>query len=109
MKTEFERSLASRGYDLKDYKLQGFPIRPLDRRTPLSTDRVLFVGDAAGADPLAGEGISFGLGYGRAAAAEISNAFARRNFSFANYRERLNQDPLFRHLMFRVRLPSSPI
>lgn len=105
MKAELEGFLPGRGIDLADCELRGFPIRPLDgRRAPLSMDRVLFVGDAAGADPLAGEGISFALGYGRPAAAAIIDACSRDDFSYTGYRETLRQDPLFRHLLLRVKL-----
>nr|HMT20757.1 hypothetical protein [Promineifilum sp.] len=70
----------------------------------LQGTRVLLVGDAAGADPLMGEGISFALGYGDPAAATIIDAFARDDFSFDSYRERLAAHPLFRQLDLRVRL-----
>jgi flavin-dependent dehydrogenase len=65
---------------------------------------ILLVGDAAGADPLFGEGISFALGYGGVAAETISDAFARQDFSFESYRERLLADPLFKQLDIRTRL-----
>jgi hypothetical protein len=44
------------------------------------------------------------LGYGRVAAPAIADAFARQDFSFADYRERLRADPLFFQLRIRVRL-----
>jgi flavin-dependent dehydrogenase len=51
-----------------------------------------------------GEGISFALGYGRVAAEAIADAFARQEFSFATYRDRLLADPLFKQLDRRTRL-----
>ena len=104
MKEVFESFLPVRGIDLRDCRLGGFPIRPLDGRAPLSAERVLFVGDAAGADPLAGEGISFALGYGRPAAAAIADATSRGDFSYGGYRDCLRDDPIFRHLLVRVKL-----
>ena len=45
-------------------------------RAPFTAPGVLLVGDAAGVEPLMGEGISFALEYGRWAAAEIARGFA---------------------------------
>src|SRR5205085_6180254 len=54
---------------------QAAPIRCWSR-APFTADRTLLVGDAAGAEPLMGEGISFGFEYGRWAAAELDVALA---------------------------------
>ncbi len=99
-----EKSMAARQRRLQDYELKGHPIRWFDARGRFAMPRVLLVGDAAGADPLFGEGISFALGYGAVAAPVIADAFARQDFSLASYRERLLQDSLFRHLELRTRL-----
>lgn len=53
-------------------RLQAFPIHWYDRRAPLTAPGVLLAGDAAGVDPLMGEGISYCFEYGRMAAAAIS-------------------------------------
>ena len=66
--------------------------------------RVLLVGDAAGVDPLFGEGISFALGYGTVAAASVADAFSRQDFSFASYQRQLRRHPLFLHLRLRTQL-----
>jgi flavin-dependent dehydrogenase len=52
---------------------QAAPIRCWSR-TPFTADRTLLVGDAAGAEPLMGEGISFAFEYGRWAADELTAA-----------------------------------
>lgn len=97
-------SLEERERHLDDYQLKGHPIRWWNREGPFSMPRVLLVGDAAGADVLMGEGISFALGYGKVAAAAVADAFQRQDFSFAGYRGRLLADPLFKHLDLRTRL-----
>lgn len=51
--------------------------------------RVLLVGDAVGADPIFGEGISMALGYGVLAATEIACLYQRGEFSFDRYKRRL--------------------
>jgi flavin-dependent dehydrogenase len=104
LKTELLAALAQRDRNLDDYELKGHPIRWWDRNGRFAIPRVLLVGDAAGADPLFGEGISFALGYGRVAAPAIAAAFAQQDFSFNDYRERLLADTLFKHLDIRVRL-----
>lgn len=97
-------SMAERDRNLDDYKLKGHPIRWFDRRGQFAEPRVLLVGDAAGVDPLFGEGIAFALGYCEPAAEAITDAFARGDFSFATYRDIILRHPLFRHLRLRVRL-----
>lgn len=95
-------SLEERDRSLEDYKLKGHPIRWFHKDGRFAQPRVILVGDAAGADPLMGEGISFALGYGEVAAAAIADAFTRYDFSFATYRDRLLATPLFRHLWRRT-------
>lgn len=80
---------------------QGHPERWFDPRATLSQPHILLVGDAAGVDPLAGEGISFSLGYGTVAAEELVDAFRRQDFGFKGYRERILAHPLGRALQQR--------
>jgi flavin-dependent dehydrogenase len=97
-------SMAVRDRNLSDYELKGHPIRWWDRNGKFAQERILLAGDAAGADPLFGEGISFALGYGDIAAAAIVDAFERNDFSFGSYRDRLVAHPLFKQLEIRTRL-----
>ena len=97
-------SLAERDRELAQYKIKGHPIRWWDRRNSLARPRILLAGDAAGVDPLFGEGISLALGYGDVAAATVADAFARNNFSFATYRRRLLSHWLMWQLPWRTRL-----
>jgi len=104
LKEVLATEMAERGRDLDDYPLKGHPIRWWSSDGRFSQPRVLLVGDAAGADPLMGEGISFALGYGLPAAEAIADAFARHDFSFASYADRLKAQPLFKQLRIRTRL-----
>ena len=101
---ELRRSMAERERNLDDYKLKGHPIRWFDRNGRFSMPRVILAGDAAGADPLFGEGISFALGYGDVAASAVVDAFERNDFSFATYRKRILRHHLLKQLDLRVRL-----
>ncbi len=104
LKQELRDALEKRARHLDDYQLKGHPIRWWDKNGRFAIPRVILVGDAAGADPLFGEGISFALGYGRVAAPAINDAFARQDFSFTDYQKRLLADSLFVQLDIRVRL-----
>lgn len=95
------QEMARQGLDLEQYELQGHPIRWFDPRNPLCAPRALLVGDAAGADPLFGEGISLALGHGFLAAGELVRAFSAGDFSFNGYRQRVMRSALGRTLMAR--------
>ncbi|MCA9661916.1 MAG: FAD-dependent monooxygenase, partial [Myxococcales bacterium] len=93
--------LARHGLNIDDYRVQGHPIRLFSPRSRLSTPGIVLAGDAAGADPLLGEGISLALGYGDLAAAAVADAFARGDFSFADYTARVHRSPMGRALRRR--------
>lgn len=102
LKELLRAALAQRGQNLDEQALKGYPIHWFDRRGRFSQPRVLLVGDAAGTDPLLGEGIAFALGYGEVAAAVIGEAFERQDFSFAGYRQRILAHPLLSQLAVRT-------
>lgn len=89
------------GFDLDHYEIKGYPIRWFSPQNQLSTPRVLLVGDAAGADPFLGEGISMALGYGALAAREVGEAFERHDFSFQGYKGRVLKSALGQALVAR--------
>jgi flavin-dependent dehydrogenase len=88
-------------FDLAQYELKGHPIRWYSPENELAVPRVLLVGDAAGADPIFGEGISMALGYGAVAAREVSESFQRGDFSFRGYRRRVMRSALGQTLIAR--------
>ena len=104
LKQILRQSMSERERELDDFKLKGHPIRWWSRENQFSMPRILLVGDAAGADPLVGEGISFALGYGEVAATTINDAFLRQEFGFEDYRRRLLDHSLFQQLDLRTRL-----
>ncbi len=65
--------------------VQSFPIRWYGRGVRIAAPHVLLAGDAAGVDPLMGEGISYAFEYGRRAAAAATRAFTSHDFAFADY------------------------
>jgi len=104
LKRVLEEFLAAKGISMDVTRLEGHPIRWFHPSSMLSAHRVVLVGDAAGIDPLWGEGISFSLGYGEVAAGAIAHAFQRGDFSFSSYRERLLHHDLGKALMNRLQL-----
>ena len=102
LKGTLGESLACQDDQLDKYRLEGHPFRRFHRRGPFSAPRLLLVGDAAGADPVAGEGISFALGYGEVAAGALQDAFAQGDFSFADYRQRVLRHRTGRYLSRRA-------
>lgn len=101
---ELRESLDKRDRDLDDYKLKGHPIRWFDKDGRYSAHRVILAGDAAGADPLVGEGIAFALSYGDVATDAIVDAFERDDYRFLDYRERIIDHNILKQLPSRTRL-----
>ena len=101
LKEPLAEEMAHFGFNLHDYEIKGYPIRWFSPKNPMAVPRVLLVGDAAGADPFLGEGISIALGYGSLAAREISEAFAKNDFSFYEYKERVLRSSLGQALFTR--------
>ncbi|MGE5777346.1 MAG: FAD-dependent monooxygenase [Chloroflexota bacterium] len=101
LKEPLAKEMRRLGFNLDDYEIKGHPIRMFSPENQLSVPRVLLVGDAAGADPFLGEGISFALGYGALAAREIGRAFQRNDFSFKGYKWRVGSSSLGQALMVR--------
>jgi flavin-dependent dehydrogenase len=74
------------------------PIRLYQPSAPLSAPGVLLAGDAAGVDPLLGEGISYALEYGAHAARALADGFAADDLRFAGYGRAVRRSPMGRKL-----------
>ena len=101
LKEPLAEEMSRFGFNLDDYELKGHPIRWFSPENPMSVPRVLLVGDAVGADPIFGEGISIALGYGAVAARELSESFQRNEFSFRRYKRRVVRSALGQTLIAR--------
>ena len=89
------------GFYLDEHEIKGHPIRWFSPDNKMSSPRILLVGDAVGADPIFGEGISIALGYGKVAAHEISKSIQRGEYSFSRYKRRVMQSALGQTLIAR--------
>jgi flavin-dependent dehydrogenase len=77
---------------------KAFPIRTFDAGTTVAAPHALLVGDAAGVDPLMGEGISFALEYGVLAADALVEGRASADLGCAAYARAVVEGPLGRKL-----------
>jgi menaquinone-9 beta-reductase len=87
--------------DSGSLELKGHPIHWFSPTSRFSLPHILFAGDAAGVDPLFGEGIAPALAYGKIAAGSLQRAFHKKDFSFRDYRRRILFSKLGRYLMVR--------
>jgi flavin-dependent dehydrogenase len=112
LRDSLESWLAKLGLDLGSFELQAHPILRYDPKSAASLHRVLFAGDAAGADPLFGEGISSALALGIIAARSAFDALHNNDFSYSDYKDRIRLSAIGstmrRRRMIARRLYSSP-
>jgi geranylgeranyl reductase family protein len=73
---------------------QSFPIRWFDARDSYVHGRVILAGDAAGVDPLMGEGISCAFEHGKLAANAISKFIDGDSSALAGYDRALHEGPV---------------
>ena len=97
MHAEMQRLLAGIGAAAAP-RWRAFPIHTYSPTARLAAANALLVGDAAGVDPLMGEGISFALEYGRLAAQAIVEARVAGRADFAHYEAAVHGGPLGRKL-----------
>lgn len=89
LKLAFAESLSRRGIELDQVQLQGHPERWYDPAVRHSAPRILLAGDAAGTEPLLGEGISYAFYFGTMAGDSAVNALSRGDFAFSDYDRRV--------------------
>lgn len=104
LKSLFRDALQMRGAFDARQPWEGHPERWFHPKANYAQPRVLLVGDAAGVEPFAGEGISFALLYGQVAAAELVAAFRDNDFGFARYTDHIQAHELGKSLKLRHRL-----
>ena len=101
LKPILDESMRARGLSLSDVHLMGHPERWFDPHSVHSVPRIVMAGDAAGVEPLLGEGISHALDFGIIAADAVADAFARGDFSFHDYGRRVSRSALGRQLWLK--------
>jgi geranylgeranyl reductase family protein len=94
VRTVFAQWLSDLGLDLNAFDLKAHPALRYEPRASCHQDRVLFVGDAAGVEPLFGEGISSAVILGAIAAQAAFDSLRTHNFSFANYESQIRSSSI---------------
>ena len=89
MKKIFSRELQSRNIHPEPKSWSSHPIRWFPNEDIISQPNILLTGDAAGIEPAFGGGIHIALSYGEVAAHAIIDAFQNNDFSFHDYKQRI--------------------
>jgi len=98
MRRELDETLAGVAAPPCGAGWRAFPIRTYDAGTVVGAPHALLVGDAAGVDPLMGEGISFALEYGVFAADAILRGRAHEDLGVGAYVRAVTEGALGRKL-----------
>jgi flavin-dependent dehydrogenase len=98
----FAERLAAMGLDLAKYKNKRFAERGYELEGPLGDGAVMLVGEAAGIDPVTGEGIAQAIEYGDLAARFLV-AHAERGVPITSWTDEVRSSRLGRDLMIRTR------
>ena len=85
------RRLSTLGIDPTGLRFKRFAERGLPLFQPAAVERVLLAGEAAGIDPVLGEGIAQAILYGRAAGDYLATCWRRHDYRFGDYRKVLRR------------------
>jgi flavin-dependent dehydrogenase len=94
LRDSFAEWLREHGIDANRFEQKSHPLLRYEPRAPCSLDRVLLTGDAAGVDPLFGEGITSALALGVIAAQSANYAIRSNDFSFSTYEKRVRSSAI---------------
>jgi flavin-dependent dehydrogenase len=86
--------LRERGLDLRDYRVKRFSERGFELHRPFASNRILLVGDAAGIDPILGEGIAQAIDYGRLAGSYLATRLGGGELRFYDWARHVALSPL---------------
>lgn len=89
MKNLFSHELKSRNICRNPHTWSSHPCRWLSSEALISQPNVILAGDAAGIEPALGGGIHLALAYGEVVAWAIIDAFKKSDFSFSDYKPRV--------------------
>lgn len=94
LRDSFATWLKERGVDAGRFEQKSHPLLRYEPRASASRERLLLTGDAAGVEPLFGEGITSALSLGIIAAQAASNAIRSNDFSFSNYEKQIRSSAI---------------
>ena len=96
--------LSHRGCDLEGARFKAFSERGWSPSARFARPGVLLAGEAAGIDPVSGEGIAHGLVFGEIAARAVADALARDDSGMQHYERAVRRSLVGRHLGQAARL-----
>jgi menaquinone-9 beta-reductase len=96
-----EAELERRGLRLSSYRKKRFAERGFDPHAPTSRPGVLLVGEAAGIDPVTGEGIAQAIQYGAAAGRYVARKWKGRDLRFDDWAREVRGNKIGRDLRVR--------
>jgi flavin-dependent dehydrogenase len=106
LEATLDRVLAQRGLRLKDHRKKRYAERGLPLSGPLATAGLMLIGEAAGIDPVTGEGIAQAIEYGHLAGVFVGACGVRGEdlrTSATRWTETLRRSRLGRDLWVRAR------
>jgi flavin-dependent dehydrogenase len=95
--------LSARGLSLDGCRKKRFAERGFEPHSPLSRPRLLLVGEAAGIDPVTGEGIAQAIQYGGVAGSYLAEKLERGELEFDDWAHEVRRTMIGRDLFVRVR------
>jgi menaquinone-9 beta-reductase len=104
IQTVLAAELSERGLDLSRYPRKRYAERGFHARGPVARGRALLVGEAAGIDPVTGEGIAQAIQYGAAAGAYLARKCGSREFEFGDWSREIRKTSIGRDLEVRAAL-----
>lgn len=96
--------LARRGLDVARYRKKRYAERGYHAPLSLSARRVLLVGEAAGIDPVTGEGIAQAVQYGSTAGEYLAQKLRTKDFFFDDWHRAIRGSSVGRDLLVRSSL-----
>jgi flavin-dependent dehydrogenase len=104
--TEYLRErLAAQGVATEGLRFKRFAERGISLNSPTAVDRMLLVGEAAGIDPVLGEGIPQAIFYGKTAGAYLACCMRRGDYRFVDWAKRMRRERIGFDLSVRALLP----
>jgi flavin-dependent dehydrogenase len=102
IRTILEERLAEKGLTLNRYAQKRYAERGYYFSGALASGRVLLVGEAAGIDPVTGEGIAQAIQYGATAGAYLAVKTLNRDFDCTDWPKHVRSAPVGRDLLLRT-------
>jgi len=106
VKARLLRHLERRGIDATGLRFKQFSERALPLHEPIAVPRTMLVGEAAGIEPVLGEGIAQAVLYGKTAGPYLAGCMRRGDYSFADWWKVFAASRIGLDLRIRTRLAS---